>query len=122
MIERQIVIAVFFGMINSVILILNIYHYIQMKKQEKKKSILVDNDNYKLYVTNYSPNIDLYNFYVKKFNFNNIFFNTILLCTIFVCICMSKFINQIWCPNVYLIQSLISMIFLIPSLFLKEKQ
>ncbi len=120
--EGQIVIAVFFGMINIVILILNIYHYRQMRKQIKKETLLVNNDNYKLYVTQYSPNIDLYNFYVKKFNFNNVFFNTILLSTILVCICMSKFINVLWCPNVFLIQTLISMIHLIPSLFLKEKQ
>jgi hypothetical protein len=120
--EGQIVIAVFFGIINIVILILNIYHYRQTMKQMKKKSILVNDDNYKLYVTHYSPNIDLYNFYVKKFNFNNVFFNTILLGTILVCIILSKFINVLWCPDVYLIQTLISMIHLIPSLFLKEKQ
>ena len=120
--EGQIVIAVFFGLINIVILILNIYHYRQMRKQKKKETLLVNNDNYKLYVTQYSPNIDLYNFYVKKFNFNNVFFNTILLSTILVCICMSTFINVLWCPNVFLFQTLISMIHLIPSLFLKEKQ
>ena len=120
--EGQIVIAVFFGLINIVILILNIYHYRQMRKQKKKETLLVNNDNYKLYVTQYSHNIDLYNFYVKKFNFNNVFFNTILLSTILVCICMSTFINVLWCPNVFLFQTLISMIHLIPSLFLKEKQ
>ena len=120
--EGQIVIAVFFGIINCIILILNIYHYRQMRKQNKKESILVNDDSYKLYVTHYSPNIDLYNFYVKKFNFNNVFFNTILLSTIIVCICMSKFISVLWCPFVFLIQVLFSLIHLIPSLFIKEKQ
>lgn len=119
--EKQTVIAVFFGIINIVILILNIYHYRQTRKQIKKESLLVNNNNYKLYVTHLSPNMELYNFYVKKFNFNNIFFNTILLGTILVCIILSTFINVLWCPYVYLIQTFISMIHLIPSLFLKEK-
>lgn len=119
--EKQTVIMAFFALINVIIIILNIYHFKQVMLHKKKDKLLVDNNSYKLYVTHLSPNMELYNFYVKKFNFNNIFFNTTLLGTILVCIIISKFINILWCPDVFLIQTLISMIHLIPSLFLKEK-
>lgn len=120
--EKQTVIMAFFALINVIIIILNVFHFKQVTLHMKKDKLLVNRNSYKLYVTHLSPNMGLYNYYVKKFNFNNIFFNAILLTTIFVCIVMSKFINVLWCPDVFLIQALISMIHLIPSLFLKEKQ